>query len=157
MRRLWTLFWTRRWIRTFLTIYMGCSFSPFGDWKMQWFTYWWWFCTGCNVIWSSTTRSVWFYVYAWFYRYSQLDELNSRVVQTFKSCSFILLFNSCFNISEVNLHILLIITPNKSLLSLILSISAFLIMSSVTVLIALINLVIYLCLLFWQLTKYSLL
>ena len=72
--------------------------------------------------------------------------LNSRVVQKFKSYSFILSFNSRFNISGINLCILLIITSKKSLLLLISSVFVFSIMSSVTVLIVLLNLVIYLCL-----------
>ena len=43
--------------------------------------------------------------------------LNSRVVQMFKSYSFILSFISCFNISEVILRILLISTSYRTVQS----------------------------------------
>ena len=107
-------------------------------------------------MWSWTTRLAWFHfhIYVWFYKFRNWMSLNSRGLQMFKSCSFILSFDSCFNISEVSLGILLMITSNKSLLLLISSISAFWIMSSVTVLIALLNLI-YLS--FASTTKYSLL
>ena len=110
------------------------------------YTFWWHFCMECSFMWSWTTRlDLCCFIFISMYdsiKFCNWMSLNSTVLQMLESCFFILSFILCFNVADVSIHILLIITSNKSLLLLISLIFAFWTMSSVTVLIALLNLAI---------------
>ena len=133
------------------------------------YTFWWLndvmvhllvaFCMGCNFMWSWTTRlDLCCFIFISMYdsmKFCNWMSLNSTVVQMLESCFFILSFILCFNVADVSVHILLIISSNKLLLLLILLIFAFWTMSCycINCFIEFSNL----CLLFQQPTKYSLL